>query len=185
VLLVTGLHSMVEYPLWYAQFQIAALLCLWLLWATRRGAAADMPARWRWPCGALALAALALVSYAGWDYWRIGQLFLAEDERAPAFRTDAMAQARRSWLFTGIVRFADVTTATVTPQNAAAILPEALRALHFSPEPRVIEKVIESAVLLGDDEVAVAQLARFKTAFPKEYRAWAENGRRITEDDAQ
>ncbi|MDR2991987.1 MAG: Wzy polymerase domain-containing protein [Burkholderiaceae bacterium] len=183
-LLVIGLHSMVEYPLWYAPFQITALLSLWLLWATRRGdlAAAETPTRWRWPCGALALAALAMVGYAGWDYWRIGQLFLSEDQRAPVFRNDTMAQAKRSWLFAGIVRFADVTTSPVTQQNAAALLPEALQALHFSPEPRVIEKVIESATLLGNDEVAVAQLARFKAAFPQEHRAWIESKRRMTED---
>ena len=186
-LLVIGMHSLVEYPLWYAPFQIAALLSLWLLWATRRGPAAapvTLAGRWRWglPCSALALAALAGAGYAGWDYWRIGQLFLAEDERAPAFRNDTMGQAKRSWLFADLVRFADVTTRPATPQNAAVMLPDALQALHFSPEPRVIEKVIESAVLLGNDAVAIEQLARFKAAFPKEHRNWIENNRRITQD---
>ena len=40
------------------------------------------------------------------------------------------------------------------------MLPEALKALHFSPETRVITKVIESATLLGRDDLAVAHLAR-------------------------
>jgi O-antigen ligase len=182
-LLVIGLHSMVEYPLWYAPFQIAALLCLWLLWATRHGKlAADAPARWRWPCGALALAALALVGYTSWDYWRVGQLFLPPDQRAQQFTHDPMGQAKRSWLFAGIVRFAHVTIQPVTHQNAAALLPDALQALHFSPEPRVIEKIIESAELLGNDDVAITQLARFEAAFPNEYRAWTENNRRRAED---
>jgi hypothetical protein len=186
-LLVMGLHSMVEYPLWYAPFQTAALLSLWLLWATRRGAEGYAPAaHWRWArggaCGALALAALAGAGYAGWDYWRVGQLYLAEDERAPAFRKDAMAQARHSWLFADVVRFAEVTTLPATRQNAAALLPEAQAALHFSPEPRVIEKIIDSATLLGADDAALEQLARFKAAFPQEYRAWTENNRRMAQD---
>jgi len=182
VLLVIGIHSLVEYPLWYAPFQIAALLSVWLLWTTRRGAAAPAVTTDRQhpsyasymsyvSCGVLALAALA---YAGWDYWRISQLFLAENERAPVFRAHTMVQAQRSWLFAAIVRFVDVTMRPATPQNAAALLPEALRALHFSPESRVIEKVIESAALLGDEAVLTEQLARYRAAFPAEYRAWME-----------
>jgi len=77
-----------------------------------------------------------------------------------------------------MVRFIDVTTRPVTPQNAAALLPEALRTLHFSPEPRVIKKVIESAALLGNDQVVTEQRVRFKAAFPREYRAWDQNNRR-------
>jgi hypothetical protein len=187
LLLVIGIHSLVEYPLWYAPFQIAALLCVWLLWASRRGAAAQqgvVASRWRWSCLSCGAVALALLAYAGWDYWRVSQLFLAESERAPEFRAHTMEQAKRSRLFTGIVRFADVTMRPATPENAAALLPEALRALHFSPEARVIEKVIESAALLGDDAVAIEQLARFKAAFPAEYRAWTERNRRMTEPDA-
>jgi O-antigen ligase len=182
VLLVIGIHSLVEYPLWYAPFQIGALLCLWLLGATRRGADDAALPRWRWPCGALALMMLAFIGYASWDYWRIGQLFLAEGQRAPQFIHNPMGQAKRSWLFAGIVRFADVTTRPITRQNAAALLPEAIQALHFSPEPRVIEKVLASAALLGDDDVMTEQLARFKAAFPAEHRAWTENNRHTVED---
>ena len=47
--------------------------------------------------------------------------------------------------------------------------------LHYSPEPRVIGKLIESAVMLGYDAEALAYLARFKAAFPKEHDAWAKS----------
>ena len=35
VLAAIGLHSLVEYPLWYGPFQIAAAISVGLLWATR------------------------------------------------------------------------------------------------------------------------------------------------------
>jgi hypothetical protein len=47
--------------------------------------------------------------------------------------------------------------------------------LHFSPEPRVVEKLIESAVMLGRDDEARFYLLRFKAAFPKEHARWADS----------
>jgi hypothetical protein len=46
--------------------------------------------------------------------------------------------------------------------------------LHYSPEPRVIEKLIESAVLLGKEDDALAYLARYRAAFPAEHGRWAK-----------
>jgi hypothetical protein len=48
----------------------------------------------------------------------------------------------------------------------------ALDLLHFSPEPRVVERLIESAVMLGRDDEAVFYLERFKAAFPQAHAAW-------------
>ena len=53
--------------------------------------------------------------------------------------------------------------------------------LHFSPDARVNQKVIESATLLGRDDVALAHLARFRAAFPREQKQWAEDNRRVLE----
>ena len=44
--------------------------------------------------------------------------------------------------------------------------------LHFSPEPRVIARLIDSAILLGRDDEAAALAARFKAAFPDDYARW-------------
>ncbi|MGB2883539.1 MAG: Wzy polymerase domain-containing protein, partial [Rhodoferax sp.] len=49
---------------------------------------------------------------------------------------------------------------------------QALQLLHFSSEPRVIEKLIESATLLGRDDDAVYYLQRYKAAFPDAYARW-------------
>lgn len=193
VLAVIGIHSGVEYPLWYAPFQIAALICVWLLWATRRSAGvpvvqADLAAApsglassalWLRP--AVAGTLLAAVLYAGWDYHRISQIYLLPAERSAPYRDDAMGQARRSWLYLDLVRFAEVTSQPVTPDNAAWMLPAALRTLHFSPEARVATRVIESAALLGHDELARAHLARLEAAFPRQYGEWVQANERIVE----
>jgi hypothetical protein len=44
--------------------------------------------------------------------------------------------------------------------------------LHYSPEPKVIEAVIDSAVVLHDEPTTLWHMARFKAAFPKEYEEW-------------
>ncbi|PZU36173.1 MAG: hypothetical protein DI574_11450, partial [Acidovorax sp.] len=48
----------------------------------------------------------------------------------------------------------------------------ALRMLHYSPEPRVIERLIESATLLGLDDEAAFHLQRYRVAYPKDHARW-------------
>lgn len=196
VLLAIGLHSLVEYPLWYGPFQIAVGLCIWMLWTTRpnqisaasyefesddgQGAStSSQPSTARRVRTVIAVLMLAAVAYVGWDYHRISQVYVPYDQRSAWYKDDAMGHAKRSWLFADAVRFAEVTTRPATRDNAEWMLPEALKALHFSPETRVITKVIESATLLGQDRLALAHLARFKAAFPAEYQRWVDDNRRM------
>jgi len=50
--------------------------------------------------------------------------------------------------------------------------------LHHSPEPRVIEKLIESSVVLGRSDEIALHLARFRAAFPGDYAQWSQANRR-------
>jgi hypothetical protein len=76
-------------------------------------------------------------------------------------------------LFRDQVEFAELTTTTLTPQNAEHQYALATKLLHFSPEPKVVEILIESAVQLQRwDEVRI-RLAQFHAAFPKEHAEWA------------
>jgi hypothetical protein len=70
------------------------------------------------------------------------------------------------------VRFAELSMTAVTPADAAAVHALAQRMLHFSPEPRVIARLIDSARLLGRDDEAAALAARFEAAFPVEHARW-------------
>lgn len=189
VLGAIGLHSLLEYPLWYGPFQLTFGLCLGWLWPgtgreTRgragtftalpilRGApslrhASTLPA-------VLALALMGVVGYAAWDYTRISQIYLSADQRLPGYRDDTLAKLQGSWLYASSVRFAGLTLMPVTPDEAPAVHALAERSLHFSPESRVVIPLIESAHLMGQDAEAATQAERFKRAFPTEYAQWAE-----------
>lgn len=184
VLALIGLHSLLEYPLWYGPFQIAVVLALWLLWRTPAQAAgaersvvrpyARIPASITGWVGACAIAVLLAVAYAAWEYHRIGQIYRSPEQRAPAYRDNTLAKVQDSWLFRNQVRFAALTLTTVTPSNAASINRSAHALLHFSPEARVVEKLIDSALVLGRTDEAVFYMRRFRIAFPKDYARWRE-----------
>jgi O-antigen ligase len=169
VLVFIGAHSLLEYPLWYGPFMTAAVLCVLML----AGVLADEPAPrspWRFGGAALLLAALA---YVAWDYHRVSQIYTPPAARAPAYRDNTLAKVRASWLFADQVRFAELTLSPVSRANAPAMHALASQAIHYSPEPAVIERLIESAVMLGLDDEALVNLARYKAAFPQEHAAWA------------
>jgi O-antigen ligase len=173
------LHSLLEYPLWYGPFQLAFGLCLGMLWPGRRNASSPSPSdvKGKWaempvlPSAAAAVL-MAVVGYATWDYIRISQIYLTRDERLPAYEENTLAKAKASWLFARQVDFAELTLTAVTPDNASALHALAERTLHFSPEPRVIVKLIESAELMGQRQEARDQAERFRIAFPEEYERW-------------
>ena len=172
VFAVILVHSMLEYPLWYGPFQIALGLCLGLLWP----AATPAPdaGRLRAPALAvLAIVAAAACSYAAWDFWRVSQVYRPYEERSPNYRDDPIASAQGSWLFRHHVRFAELTLTPLTRANAQWTYDMAHSMLHHSPEPRVIEKLIESSLMLSREEEALAYLARFRAAFPREHALWA------------
>ena len=188
VLAVIALHSLLEYPLWYGPFQLAVGLCVLLLWPTRQSALADLAndqakqasnRKLRWIERVTVTLCLTLLAAAAWDYWRISQLYKLPADRAEAYRENTLSKLRNTWFFQDQVQFAELTTATLQRSNAAQIYTQAQRLLHFSPEPRVIEAAIESAVMLGKDDEAVYYLQRYKAAFPDAHAAWTAKSARF------
>lgn len=179
VIMIIGIHSMVEYPLWYAPFQIALGLSLGLLVKPRAVPIAIQESKTSWwsqltPSVALAIALFAACMYAAWDYRRISQIYLDPTARAPEFRYETLAKIQGSWLFRRQVQFAELTTSRLTPQNAERVHALALDLLHFSPEARVVEKLISSAQLLGREDEVAFYLRRYKAAFPDAYDKWMD-----------
>ena len=180
VLAVIGLHSMLEYPLWYGPFQLAVVLCIWLLW---RNPKADVEAAQtprlrgalvaRAATGAAAVALLALCAFVAWDYWRISQIYLPPAARHAAYQGDTLAKVQGSRLFRDQVQFAELTLTPLDGDNAVHMHALAKAMLHFSPEPRVVEKVIESAVMLHRDDEALFYLQRYKAAFSTQHARWS------------
>mgnify|MGYP003582723657 CR=1 FL=1 len=167
------LHSLLEYPLWYGPFQLVFGLCLGMLWPGR-ARAPIRPALSSLVAGVM----LLVVGLAGWDYVRVSQIYLPPDERLSAYKEDTLAKVRGTWLFARQAEFAELTLTTVTPANAAEVHSLAQRVIHFSPEPRVIVKLIESAELLGREREAEAQAERFHDAFPQEFARWLKEADR-------
>ena len=181
VLTLILLHSMLEYPLWYGPFQMAFGLSMYLLWATQlrpahalRRAADSKPMAAGRPFFQATLAAVLMtaVAYAAWDYHRVSQVYLPPAQRASVYRDDTLEKTRATWLFRQQFDFAALSLTPLTRENALHIYDLSNQMLHFSPEPRVIEKVIESAVMLGRDDEALLHLARYRAAFPKNHAQW-------------
>lgn len=178
---VIGLHSLLEYPLWYGPFQVALGLCGWFLWHTRASAGhprlqTDAPTGFDpnlKPFSPLAGVSIALIAipliffsaYVTWDYYRVSQVYLSPAKRLATYRENTLAKIQGSVLFKQQVRFAELTTTPLTPANAEQMHQLALALLHFSPEPRVINKLIDSAELLGRPEEAQFYRVRLEAAF--------------------
>ena len=206
VLAVIGLHSLLEYPLWYGPFQIAAGLCALLLCfptgrVSRRhnptaavtsahvglrcanptcrdgGDAQDFKKKWgfaQYLRLLIAIILIAILAGVAVSYYRVSQIYLPPEQRSVAYREDTLAKVRGNWLFRNQARFAELSVTPLTPGNAEAVHELAKAMLHYSPEPRVIEKLIESAVMLGRDDEALQYLARYRAAFPQDHARWVQ-----------
>ncbi len=177
ILAVIGLHSLLEYPLWYGPFQAAALLSVWLLWqAVPRLSKFAGHARFRpqrlhihaW----VSIAIVIFCSYAGWNYQLASQIYLPPAERMTDYRDDTQRKISSVAFFQDQVRFAALTTTELDAKNARETHDLALDMLHFSPEARTVELVLESSKLLGYAEEVNFFAARYKAAFPEAHATW-------------
>ena len=170
VLTVIGLHSLLEYPLWYGPFQLAVGLCVGLLWVrSAQGQACKfMPVS---PAMGY-LRVLAPIVMAGMlvaiaiSYYGVSQIYLPPAERSAAYREDTLYKIRRNWFFSSQARHAELSMTTLTPDTAANVYAMARKAVHYSAESSVVEKLIGSAAMLGREDEAVIYLMRYQAAFP-------------------
>ena len=177
VLALLGVHSLLEYPLWFGVFQLMALLAAWQIYRVRRDGGDE-------PLGQAATATrarvvasavlLALLSFVAWDYLKVSQLYLPERMRMERYREDTFNKVRDTVLFKSHVLIAQIVSMELKPDNAELILQGALGSLHVAPDSRVIRRVIESAALLGRADLVHLHVARYKAAWPKEYAEWIE-----------
>ncbi len=150
-----GLHSQLEYPLWYAHF----LLPTALLWGLCLGAAAApalesaAPRRWPVVCGMamLAAAAAALV-----DFQRVVVIFSPPSAAAPL--EERIADGQRSWLFAHHADYAAATTAE-RPADAMAAF---RRAPHHLLDTRLMIAWAQALAQSGDVDRARHLAARLR-----------------------
>jgi O-antigen ligase len=164
VLAVIGLHSLLEFPLWYGPFQMAVLLCAMLLWLPSSGSK-TVTSRGLQLAGGLVLVGVCLLSA---DYVRVRQIYMPATERWPLWRNHPVEAARSSWFFQRTATFAELTTTRITPDNAQWVLTTSQAMLHYSPEPPVVRQLMVSAHMLGRQDLVDLHAARWKEAFPTE-----------------
>jgi O-antigen ligase len=177
VWLLLGLHSLLEFPLWFGVFQLMAGLAVRQLIVARQMRlnprssllAFLSSARAMGVVSVLALACLAAVT---WDYVKVSQLYLPDSRRLERYRVDTFEKARTAWLYDAHVLIPQVVVTPLTPQNAGLILQGALESLHVAPDARVIRRVIEAAEMAGQPELAEFHRLRFQAAWPREYAKW-------------
>jgi O-antigen ligase len=162
VMAVIGLHSLLEFPLWYGPFQMAVLLC---------GVLCLPPSRqWRPRVeGGLQLLGglvLAWVCWVGADYAQVRQIYLPAAQRWPVWREDPLGAARNTRFFQHSATFAALSLTRLTPENAPWVLATSLDMLHHSPEPQVVRQLLLSAQLLGRQDLVQLHTARWQAAFP-------------------
>ncbi|MGE4329544.1 PglL family O-oligosaccharyltransferase [Diaphorobacter sp.] len=182
VLAIVGLHSLLEFPLWYGPFQLATALAVLVLleplarraaWWRRGGGQGGGFSVGRVLAGAALLAALVWAGLLVRDYDRVSALYRPAAERPAALRGMTAADvARQVWFFQAPAQFAQLTTTAVTPANAPQMHTLAQQLLHYSPEPRVIEKLIASAQLLGLQDDVALHTDRYRRAYPRDFERW-------------
>jgi hypothetical protein len=85
--------------------------------------------------------------YAANDFRRVGQIYRPPALRDAMYRDDPLLHAKQTWLFRNQAEFAELTT-------------QALRLMHYSPEARVVKRVIDSGRILGLDTSELATRLR-------------------------
>jgi O-antigen ligase len=174
---VIGLHSLLEYPLSYGPFQLAAVGCLLTLLPTSTDAGSRWGRFWRlaeaWRVG-VAIGVLALAAFAIQCYLQVRSYYPPSGQRLAPFAEGYMAVQPRPWLFGEWLDFAEVANTPVTPSNAAHMLALSERVVQWRPVPAVIEPLLRSAVIAQRHDLALAYVERYKAAYPPEYAEWAK-----------
>jgi O-antigen ligase len=186
MLMVIGVHSLVEYPLWYGPFFITALLCIGILCAEEwqdfwqkehlaqiKYGVVAIKSGANWVLASVAVVLLVATALTAFDYHRVSQIYLQPAERSTWYSEDALGAAQQSMLFTSHAKFAELVITPLSPQTAPRVLQLSSELVFWSPEPRVIEKLIESATMLEMHDVALFHWRRYRQAYPVAYEAWS------------
>ncbi|MCV2359917.1 Wzy polymerase domain-containing protein [Paucibacter sp. TC2R-5] len=159
LVLMIGLHSLLEYPLWYAYFLLPTAFAFGLALGAplnetpRQAKTSD--SSWVW-IGVLMLAASA---YTAWDYLRVVDIYAPSANAQPLHQRIATGQATAMFSTQ-----ADYAAATSLPAGPAA-LAAAQRTAHNLIDARLMIAWAKSLHATGDDDKAryvVQRLREFR-----------------------
>lgn len=180
ILMILALHSLLEFPLWFGNFQSMLVFLIWILWSGRyvfkntTSAATSSFNRNRNFLGFfLSLYLLVLA----WDYVRVSQLYIPYAQRLDMYKDGTLEKVKFSIFHRDQIIFALVVATDPDRSNAEMLMNGALQALHISPEPRIIERVIVSASILGRQDLVDYHSKRYQANWPMEYANWLSSQR--------
>jgi O-antigen ligase len=149
MVLIMGLHSMLEYPLWYAHFLLPTAFSWGLcLGNDSRNGERTKNSQAHWPL----LVGIGLVSGAAlmiWDYHRVSAIFNAADERLSL--TERIEVGQRSWFFAHHADYARITT---LEETSPPTLGDFRRATYFLLDTRLLIAWANAHARAGDIERA-------------------------------
>jgi O-antigen ligase len=153
MVLMIGVHSLLEYPLWYAYFLLPAAFAFGLA----LGRPDDPPRpRATWPAAAASLALMFGALAALHDYRRVVVIFAPPADAGPlALR---LADGQRSWWF---AHHADYAVATIA-EHPSQVMPAFAGATHFLLDTRLMMAWARAYHEAGDTERALHLAARLR-----------------------
>jgi O-antigen ligase len=164
VVLMIGLHSLLEYPLWYSYFLLPAAFALGVALRLPDDAAPPpatlaerRPAAWVLMAAALLL--LSGASLSTWDYRRVSEIF-KDSPSAPPLQQRVQA-GQRSVFFGHHADYAAATSNVPVDDREAAVA----RASHYLLDTRFMMAWARERAAAGDDAAArhlVARLREFR-----------------------
>jgi O-antigen ligase len=171
LLTVIGIHSLLEYPLWYAYFLGVAAFLLGFgaerSFGVRFGGAARAAIGLAVVLGCVNLAAV-IPPYRDFEHLVFGSGPQASRQVSDAAFTETMMRAHREPLLTPYVELAFAFGATVDETQLRQKLELTTRAMHFAPTDVVVYRQALLLALAGERAAALTQLDRSLRAYPSE-----------------
>lgn len=162
--LIVIVHSMLEYPLWYAYFLLPTALALGLALRAEPIPAAAWSASWlARPLGLLMIVGSA---WAYWEYRKVVAIYAPPRDAAPL--VERIAAGQRSLLFS---RHADYAAATALGANSAA-LAAAQRTGWQLIDARLLIAWAKSLHAVGDTDKARYLVERLREFRSRDGDAW-------------
>lgn len=180
VVVLSLIYSQTEYPLWNVDFLAVFGIALGLLFAPdsfyRASPVAPANAGNRSPVMVMMSIFGALVALAGafghYQYSRVSQLDIPAGMRDLDLRVDPQSTLNRYWMFSNQLMYVRIHNVQISPNNAKLVLEEGLALLKYAPAPTVIIQVIDSAKLLGNQDLEAFHTQRLKEIYPLRYNKW-------------
>lgn len=174
MLALVGLHSLLEYPLWYAYFLLPTLVAAAVYLHAGRSAAgttqraapsaaAGGPPAWRGAVAAVAargvgLAMMAGALHAAWEYERVAQIFSPQGDAGARPLAERIRDGQRSVWFGHHADYAAVTTAA----QPGALLDRFGRPLHHLIDARLMIAYARALHEVGEERRALYVAQRLR-----------------------